>query len=409
MTTITTMTVMTVMTTKQNGKVIRDNMTQYHSGIEQTYTEQENIIKTEIALDSIEVEIEMATEIEFEVPSPVFEEQVRSLEGHGDEIDFVANALYVGADLLPPALEPEEILSKRPDPIETPAPHGARSVPEARTVEDSVRMWLQEVGKVRLLNYAEEVALAKRIENGDEDAKMVLIEANLRLVVSLAKRYLGRGIAFADLIQEGNLGLIRAVEKYDYRKGFKFSTYATWWIRQAITRSIADHGRTIRIPVHMIETINRLMKLSASLLQELGREPTMEEIAKEMGTSVERVMEMMQITSEPISLHARVSEDNETSIADFVKDDTEDTPAFLTEKVLLRDRIEEVLSWLSERERDVVKMRYGLLADGNPRTLDEVGRHFSVTRERIRQIEAKAMKKLRRADAMDYIREYLEQ
>jgi RNA polymerase primary sigma factor len=270
-------------------------------------------------------------------------------------------------------------------------------------------MWLQEVGKVRLLNYAEEVALAKRIENGDEDAKIILIEANLRLVVSLAKRYLGRGIAFADLIQEGNLGLIRAVEKYDYRKGFKFSTYATWWIRQAITRSIADHGRTIRIPVHMIETINRLMKLSASLLQELGREPTMEEIAKEMGTSVERVMEMMQITSEPISLHARVSEDNETSIADFVKDDTEDTPAFLTEKVLLRDRIEEVLSWLSERERDVVKMRYGLLADGNPRTLDEVGRHFSVTRERIRQIEAKAMKKLRRADAMDYIREYLEQ
>ena len=400
---------------------IRQDMTQHYNGIEQVGTQIEAIRAT--------------IEVDFEMPSPVFEEQVRTLESSSGEIDFVANAFYVGIEILPHvadaisdplcdlgeaiiSLKPEEMFAKRAVPFE-PRPlemrphevrHDARldSREEQRSVEDSVRMWLHEVGKVRLLTYAEEVALAKRIERGEEDAKMILIEANLRLVVSLAKRYLGRGIAFADLIQEGNLGLIRAVEKYDYRKGFKFSTYATWWIRQAITRSIADHGRTIRIPVHMIETINRLMKLTANLLQELGREPTIEEIAREMGTSVERVMEMMQITSEPVSLHAKISEENETSIADFVKDDTEDTPAFLAEKVLLRDRIEEVLGWLSERERDVVKMRYGLLADGNPRTLDEVGRHFSVTRERIRQIEAKAMKKLRRADAMNYIKEYLE-
>ncbi|GEM_PF-3458196 len=280
--------------------------------------------------------------------------------------------------------------------------------PDAAFVDDSVRMWLREIGKTSLLTYEKEMALARRIERGDEAAKAILTQANLRLVVSIAKRYSGRGMSFPDLIQEGNIGLIRAVEKFDYRKGFKFSTYATWWIRQAITRAIADQGRTIRIPVHMVETINRLVKLSSSLLQELGREPTMEELARAMGTSVERVSEIMRIAPEPLSLEMPVGEEEDSHLCDFVPDDEYAAPSDLASRAILRDRIERVLSLLTDRERDVVKMRFGLCGDGCPRTLEEVGRHFRVTRERIRQIEAKALKKLRCPDSSRYLRECIE-
>ncbi|HVK03965.1 MAG TPA: sigma-70 family RNA polymerase sigma factor [Armatimonadaceae bacterium] len=276
-------------------------------------------------------------------------------------------------------------------------------------VDDSVRMWLREIGKTGLLTYDQEIRLAKRIERGDEEAKVILTQANLRLVVSIAKRYSGRScMSFPDLIQEGNIGLIRAVEKFDYRKGFKFSTYATWWIRQAITRAIADQGRTIRIPVHMVETINRLVKLSSSLLQELGREPTLDELARAMGTTVERVSEIMRIAPEPLSLEMPVGEEEDSHLCDFVQDDENAAPADLASRAILRDRIERVLSLLTDRERDVVKMRFGLSGDGCPHTLEEVGRHFRVTRERIRQIEAKALKKLRCPDSSSYLRECID-
>jgi len=278
----------------------------------------------------------------------------------------------------------------------------------AGPMDDSVRMWLREIGKTHLLTLSEETSLAKRIEEGDEEAKMILTQANLRLVVSIAKRYGGRGMSFPDLIQEGNIGLIRAVEKYDYRKGFKFSTYATWWIRQAITRAIADQGRTIRIPVHMVETINRLVKLSGQLLQELGREPTVEEIAREMGTSVERVTEIMRIAPEPLSLETPVGEEEDSYLCDFVQDDETGHLSDSAARTILRDRINAILDLLPERERDVVKMRYGLEGDGTPHTLEEVGRHFRVTRERIRQIEAKALKKLRTPSWSRYLRECID-
>ena len=275
-------------------------------------------------------------------------------------------------------------------------------------LDDSVRMWLREIGKTPLLTQEQEIRLARRIERNDEEAKVILTQANLRLVVSIAKRYSGRGISFSDLIQEGNIGLLRAVEKYDYRKGFKFSTYATWWIRQAITRAIADQGRTIRIPVHMVETINRLIKLSSQLLQELGREPTLEELAKEMGTTVERVSEIMRIAPEPLSLEMPVGEEEDSHLSDFVPDDDGRAPSDAAAQAVLRERINMVLDLLTDRERDVVKMRYGLEGDGLPHTLEEVGRHFRVTRERIRQIEAKALKKLRCPDRSQYLREYVE-
>ena len=288
----------------------------------------------------------------------------------------------------------------------TPTPHVSSS--DGVPLDDSVRMWLREIGKTHLLSLEKEIALAKRIEQGDEEAKMILTQANLRLVVSIAKRYGGRGMSFPDLIQEGNIGLIRAVEKYDYRKGFKFSTYATWWIRQAITRAIADQGRTIRIPVHMVETINRLVKLSGQLLQELGREPTVEEIAREMGTSVERVNEIMRIAPEPLSLETPVGEEEDSYLCDFVQDDENCQLPDSAARTILRDRINEILDLLPERERDVVKMRFGLEGDGTPHTLEEVGRHFRVTRERIRQIEAKALKKLRCPSWSRYLRECID-
>ncbi|MDX1933928.1 MAG: RNA polymerase sigma factor RpoD [Capsulimonadales bacterium] len=301
----------------------------------------------------------------------------------------------------PRRAEAEE--TEKPERVDT-----AEEPADGMPLDDSVRMWLREIGKTPLLSHDQETRLARRIERGDEEAKVILTQANLRLVVSIAKRYSGRGISFSDLIQEGNIGLLRAVEKYDYRKGFKFSTYATWWIRQAITRAIADQGRTIRIPVHMVETINRLVKLSSQLLQELGREPTLDEIAREMGTSVERVSEIMRIAPEPLSLETPVGEEEDSHLSDFVPDDDCRAPSEAAAQAVLRERIDMVLGLLTDRERDVVKMRYGLEGDGSPHTLEEVGRHFRVTRERIRQIEAKALKKLRCPEKSDYLREYVD-
>jgi len=277
---------------------------------------------------------------------------------------------------------------------------------EGMPLDDSVRMWLREVGRTHLLSLEEEIRLAKRIERGDQDAKAILTQANLRLVVSIAKRYTLRGMSFPDLIQEGNIGLIRAVEKFDYRKGYKFSTYATWWIRQAITRAIADQGRTIRIPVHMVETINRLVKTSSHLLQTLGREATVDEIAVEMDLSVERVTEIIRIAPEPLSLETPIGEEEDSRLSDFLQDEDSKSPNDSATFMLLREKIDEALSALTTRERDVLKMRFGL-DDGYPHTLEEVGRHFQVTRERIRQIEAKALKKLRHPSKCR-LREYVE-
>ena len=268
------------------------------------------------------------------------------------------------------------------------------SVPEGISIDDPVRMYLKEIGKVPLLTADEEIELAKRMEQGDEEAKKRLSEANLRLVVSIAKRYVGRGMLFLDLIQEGNLGLIKAVEKFDYRKGYKFSTYATWWIRQAITRAIADQARTIRIPVHMVETINKLIRVSRQLLQEYGREPQPEEIAEVMGIPEEKVREIIKIAQEPVSLETPIGEEEDSHLGDFIPDDDAPAPADAAAFTLLKEQLMNVLSTLTPREEMVLKLRFGL-EDGRARTLEEVGREFKVTRERIRQIEAKALRKLR--------------
>lgn len=330
--------------------------------------------------------------------------------------------LYEGETITTPLFDlPESFLVP---PREDPAPSAPVAVPgmltedeeeapepeptDSAPLDDSVRMWLREIGKTPLLTLSQEFSLARRIEKGDEEAKIILTQANLRLVVSIAKRYGGRGISFSDLIQEGNIGLLRAVEKYDYRKGYRFSTYATWWIRQAITRAIADQGRTIRIPVHMVETISRLVKLSGLLLQALGREPTLDEIAGEMGTSVERVSEIMRIAPEPLSLETPVGEEEDSHLSDFVPDEECGAPSDAAARSVLRERIEHVLDLLTERERDVVRMRFGFVGDGSPHTLEEVGKHFRVTRERIRQIEAKALMKLRCPERSGYLREYVD-
>lgn len=281
------------------------------------------------------------------------------------------------------------------------------SVPEGISVEDPVRMYLKEIGKVPLLTSEEEIELAKRIELGEEEAKQRLTEANLRLVVSIAKRYVGRGMQFLDLIQEGNLGLIKAVEKFEYRKGYKFSTYATWWIRQAITRSIADQARTIRIPVHMVETINRLVRVSRQLLQELGREPVAEEVAKRADMQVERVREIMKVSQEPVSLETPIGEEEDSHLGDFIQDDQVAVPADVATFTMLHEQLMEVLDTLTEREQKVLKLRFGL-SDGRPRTLEEVGKEFNVTRERIRQIEAKALRKLRHPSRSKKLKDYLD-
>lgn len=281
------------------------------------------------------------------------------------------------------------------------------SVPEGVSVEDPVRMYLKEIGKVPLLSSDDEIELAKKIELGDDLAKEKLTEANLRLVVSIAKRYVGRGMQFLDLIQEGNLGLIKAVEKFDYRKGYKFSTYATWWIRQAITRAIADQARTIRIPVHMVETINRLVRVSRQLLQELGREPSPEEVALKVDMPVERVREIMKVSQEPVSLETPIGEEEDSHLGDFIQDDQVAVPADAATFTMLHEQLMEVLDTLTEREQKVLRLRFGL-DDGRPRTLEEVGREFNVTRERIRQIEAKALRKLRHPSRSKKLKDYLD-
>lgn len=281
------------------------------------------------------------------------------------------------------------------------------SVPEGVSIEDPVRMYLKEIGKVPLLSAEEEIELAKRMENGDVEAKNRLAEANLRLVVSIAKRYVGRGMLFLDLIQEGNLGLIKAVDKFDFRKGFKFSTYATWWIRQAITRAIADQARTIRIPVHMVETINKLVRVQRQLLQELGREPSPEEIADNMDIPVERVREIQKISQEPVSLETPIGEEEDSHLGDFIQDDNVPVPAEAAASTLLKEQLVEVLGTLTEREQKVLRLRFGM-DDGRARTLEEVGKEFNVTRERIRQIEAKALRKLRHPSRSRKLRDYLD-
>ena len=281
------------------------------------------------------------------------------------------------------------------------------SVPDGIGLDDPVRMYLKEIGKVPLLSADEEIEYAKRMEEGDEEAKKRLAEANLRLVVSIAKRYVGRGMQFLDLIQEGNLGLIKAVEKYDYRKGFKFSTYATWWIRQAIPRAIADQARTIRIPVHMVETINKLVRVQRQLLQELGREPSPEEIAENMDIPVERVREIQKISQEPVSLETPIGEEEDSHLGDFIQDDNVPVPAEAAASTLLKEQLVEVLGTLTEREQKVLRLRFGM-DDGRARTLEEVGKEFNVTRERIRQIEAKALRTLRHPRRSRQLRDYLD-
>ena len=281
------------------------------------------------------------------------------------------------------------------------------SVPDGVSIEDPVRMYLKEIGTVPLLTADEEMELAKRKAQGDESAKERLIEANLRLVVSIAKRYTGRGMSFLDLVQEGNLGLIKGVEKFDYTKGYKLSTYATWWIRQSVTRALADQARTIRIPVHMVETINKLIRVSRQLLQELGREPSPEEIAAEMNMPVERVREILKISQEPVSLETPIGEEEDSHLGDFIQDDNVPVPADAAAFTLLKEQLEEVLGTLTEREQKVLTLRFGL-EDGRARTLEEVGKEFNVTRERIRQIEAKALRKLRHPSRSRKLKDYLD-
>ncbi len=281
------------------------------------------------------------------------------------------------------------------------------SIPEGVSIDDPVRMYLKDIGRVPLLTANEEIDLAQRMEQGDTEAKKQLVEANLRLVVSIAKRYVGRGMLFLDLIQEGNLGLIKAVDKFDYRKGYKFSTYATWWIRQAITRAIADQARTIRIPVHMVETINKLVRVSRQLLQEYGREPTPAEIAKAMGLSENKVREIMKIAQEPVSLETPIGEEEDSHLGDFIEDEAAPAPAEAASHALMKEQLLEVLDTLTPREEKVLRLRFGL-DDGHQRTLEEVGKEFKVTRERIRQIEAKALRKLRHPSRSKKLRDYLD-
>ncbi len=317
-----------------------------------------------------------------------------------EKIERIYDALErLGIDVLPEADDEIEDLNLEEDP--------ELSIPEGVTIDDPVRMYLKEIGKVPLLTAEEEIELAKRMEAGEEEPKKRLAEANLRLVVSIAKRYVGRGMLFLDLIQEGNLGLIKAVEKFDYRKGFKFSTYATWWIRQAITRAIADQARTIRIPVHMVETINKLIRVSRQLLQELGREPTPEEIANEMGLSEDKVREIMKISQEPVSLETPIGEEEDSHLGDFIPDDDAPAPDESAAFTLLKEQLIDVLDTLTPREEKVLRLRFGL-DDGRARTLEEVGREFNVTRERIRQIEAKALRKLRHPSRSKKLKDYLD-
>ena len=349
--------------------------------------------------------------LEYQEISDFFKDQSLEVEQMEKVLDFLEAS---GVDVLRISGNDEELIldddadiEKMDDEEEIELDKIDLSVPEGVSIEDPVRMYLKEIGKVSLLTADEEIELAKRMEQGDEEAKKRLAEANLRLVVSIAKRYVGRGMLFLDLIQEGNLGLIKAVEKFDYRKGYKFSTYATWWIRQAITRAIADQARTIRIPVHMVETINKLIRVSRQLLQELGREPTPEEIAEEMKMPVDRVREILKISQEPVSLETPIGEEEDSHLGYFIQDDNVPVPADAAAFTLLKEQLIEVLGTLTEREQKVLRLRFGL-DDGRARTLEEVGKEFNVTRERIRQIEAKALRKLRHPSRSRKLKDYLD-
>ncbi|WP_033541084.1 RNA polymerase sigma factor RpoD [Planococcus sp. CAU13] len=329
----------------------------------------------------------------FEMESDQVEEFIDQLEGHGIELERKS--------------DDEEHLDRLMKPTEEKFDLNDLSVPPGVKINDPVRMYLKEIGRVDLLKAEEEVRLAKLIEQGDEEAKKRLAEANLRLVVSIAKRYVGRGMLFLDLIQEGNMGLIKAVEKFDYSKGFKFSTYATWWIRQAITRAIADQARTIRIPVHMVETINKLIRVQRQLLQDLGREPSPEEIGEEMDLLPEKVREILKIAQEPVSLETPIGEEDDSHLGDFIEDSDAQSPSDHAAYELLKEQLEDVLDTLTDREENVLRLRFGL-DDGRTRTLEEVGKVFGVTRERIRQIEAKALRKLRHPSRSKRLKDFLE-
>ena len=373
--------------------------------------EEKNTVDERVQfLESLNKLVEMGKKKDGKINFSDINEQFKDIDLDGDKTEKILDYLEQnGIIAILPDTDADEdiILDVDDEPTEEELENIEFSVPDGVSIEDPVRMYLKEIGKVPLLSADEEVELAKKMETGNLDARKRLAEANLRLVVSIAKRYVGRGMLFLDLIQEGNLGLIKAVEKFDYRKGYKFSTYATWWIRQAITRAIADQARTIRIPVHMVETINKLIRVSRQLLQELGREPTPEEISEEMGMPVDRVREILKISQEPVSLETPIGEEEDSHLGDFIQDDNVPVPAEAASFTLLREQLVEVLGTLTEREQKVLRLRFGL-DDGRARTLEEVGKEFNVTRERIRQIEAKALRKLRHPSRSRKLKDYLD-
>ena len=373
--------------------------------------EEKNTVDERVQfLESLNKLVEMGKKKDGKINFSDINEQFKDIDLDGDKTEKILDYLEQnGIIAILPDTDADEdiILDVDDEPTEEELENIEFSVPDGVSIEDPVRMYLKEIGKVPLLSADEEVELAKKMETGDLDARKRLAEANLRLVVSIAKRYVGRGMLFLDLIQEGNLGLIKAVEKFDYRKGYKFSTYATWWIRQAITRAIADQARTIRIPVHMVETINKLIRVQRQLLQELGREPYPEEIAKEMNLPVDRVREIQKISQEPVSLETPIGEEEDSHLGDFIQDDNVPVPAEAAAFPLLKEQWSEVLGTLTDRERKVLELRFGL-DDGRARTLEEVGKEFNVTRERIRQIEAKALRKLRHPSRSRKLKDYLD-
>ena len=380
-------------------------------GSEMCIRDRKNTVDERVQfLESLNKLVEMGKKKDGKINFSDINEQFKDIDLDGDKTEKILDYLEQnGIIAILPDTDADEdiILDVDDEPTEEELENIEFSVPDGVSIEDPVRMYLKEIGKVPLLSADEEVELAKKMETGDLDARKRLAEANLRLVVSIAKRYVGRGMLFLDLIQEGNLGLIKAVEKFDYRKGYKFSTYATWWIRQAITRAIADQARTIRIPVHMVETINKLIRVQRQLLQELGREPYPEEIAKEMNLPVDRVREIQKISQEPVSLETPIGEEEDSHLGDFIQDDNVPVPAEAAAFTLLKEQLSEVLGTLTDRERKVLELRFGL-DDGRARTLEEVGKEFNVTRERIRQIEAKALRKLRHPSRSRKLKDYLD-